>query len=131
MTTLDPKALEAAEEAMAGMNRLNAQRAAWGQPLLGAGIALHVGDVMYGNIGASDRLDFTVIGPAVNFVTRLEGLTRRFGRPLLTSAPFAEALAAGPRAGDLVSLGFHPTKGLLQPVEVFGLMPTASIDTGP
>ncbi len=110
------EALAAADEAMAGMTSLNAQRAAWGQPLLGAGIALHVGDVLYGNIGAPDRLDFTVIGPAVNLVTRLEGLTRALDRPLLTSAAFA---AACPEGG-LRSLGLHAVKGLQDPVEVFG-----------
>jgi len=123
-------ALAAAEDAMAGMERLNGQRAAWGQPRLGAGIALHVGEVMYGNIGAPDRLDFTVIGPAVNLVSRLEGLTRRFDRPLVTSAAFATALGPG---RPLVSLGFHPVKGLREPVEVYGLasgdlpMPTPSV----
>ncbi|QJE74373.1 adenylate/guanylate cyclase domain-containing protein [Aerophototrophica crusticola] len=110
-------AMGAAEEAMAGMEAVNAERAAWGIPQLGAGIAMHVGDVLYGNIGTTDRLDFTVIGPAVNLVTRLEGLTRTLDRPLLTSAEFA---AAWP--GDrLKSLGYHPVKGLKEPVEVFGL----------
>ncbi|MFM2042689.1 MAG: hypothetical protein RLY86_1265 [Pseudomonadota bacterium] len=114
-------ALDAAAEAMAGMRRLNAQRAAWGMPKLGAGIALHVGDVLYGNIGATTRLDFTVIGPAVNLVTRLEGLTRRFDRRLLTSAAFAAALDGLDRREELISLGAHPVKGLDRPVEVFGL----------
>lgn len=112
-------ALDAARDAQAGMERLNAQRAAWGQPRLGAGIALHHGDVMFGNIGAPDRLDFTVIGPAVNLVTRLEGLTRGLGRGLVTSADFARAC---PDAG-LASLGLHPVRGLDRPVELFGLDP--------
>jgi len=111
------RALRAASEALAGMRRLNEQRAIWGHPALGAGIALHVGDVMYGNIGAPDRLDFTVIGPAVNLVTRLERLTRRFERDLVASAGFARTCPKMP----LESLGFHPIKGLREPVEVFGL----------
>lgn len=115
-------AIDAATEAIAVMKRLNAQRAAWGQPMMGAGIALHVGEVMYGNIGAADRLDFTVIGPAVNFVTRLEGVTRQLDRSLLTSAAFADVLSRGPLAGRLTSLGHYPIKGLIQPVEVFGLV---------
>jgi adenylate cyclase len=98
------------------MKRLNAQRAAWGQPILKAGIALHVGDVMYGNIGAPDRLDFTVIGPAVNLVSRIEGLCKRMDREVLASCAFAA------NCGDsMVSLGFQPVKGMTRPVEVFGL----------
>lgn len=118
-------ALDAAEEAIAGMRRINAQRAAWGQPQLGAGIALHLGDVLYGNIGATDRLDFTVIGPAVNLVTRLEELTRNLDRQLLTSAEFAQALADSDRADALTSLGQYPVKGLGYQVEVFGRSETA------
>ncbi|HYC03438.1 MAG TPA: adenylate/guanylate cyclase domain-containing protein [Azospirillaceae bacterium] len=109
-------ALKAALDAVAGMKRLNAQRAAWGQPILKAGIALHLGDVMYGNIGAPDRLDFTVIGPAVNLVSRIEGLCKRLDREVLASSAFAAQCG-----GDMVSLGFQPVKGMAQPVEVFGL----------
>jgi len=110
------RALDAAEEALAGIARRNAERAAWGDPVLRCGIALHIGDVMYGNIGAPNRLDFTVIGPSVNLVSRLEGLCKRLDRDVLTSAAFAEA------CGDrLVSLGWHPVKGMPEPVEVYGL----------
>jgi len=108
-------ALAAADDAVAEMGRLNAERRAWGQPTLRAGIALHVGDVMYGNIGAPNRLDFTVIGPAVNLVNRLEGLCTRMDRTILTSAELARACPQ-----ELVSLGFQPVKGLSEPVEVFG-----------
>lgn len=110
------RALDAAEAALNAMNRLNAERAAWGQPVLRCGLALHIGDVMYGNIGAPNRLDFTVVGPAVNLVTRIEGLCVRLDRPVLTSATLAAA------CGDrLESLGWHPVKGLAEPVEVYGL----------
>lgn len=110
------RALTAAEEALAAMHTLNGERAAWGQPILRCGISLHVGDVMYGNIGAPDRLDFTVIGPAVNLLSRIEGLCSRLDRPVLTSAAFASLCP-----GRLSSLGWHPVKGLAEPVEVYGL----------
>ncbi len=109
-------ALGAAEAAIAGMRALNAERADWGQPWLGCGIALHVGDVMYGNIGAPDRLDFTVIGPAVNLASRIEGLCQPLGRQLLASRAFADT-AGTP---GLVTLGLHRVRGLDAPVEVLG-----------
>jgi adenylate cyclase len=109
-------ALQAAETAIAGMQALNAERADWGQPYLGCGIALHAGDVMYGNIGAPDRLDFTVIGPAVNLASRIEGLCQSLDRQLLTSRAFAD-LAGG---CGLVPLGAHRVRGLDTPVEVLG-----------
>lgn len=117
------KALEAAMAAISAMERLNAARAAWGQPTLRCGIALHIGDVMYGNIGSPTRLDFTVIGPAVNLVSRIEGLCAELDRTVLTSAAFAAAFAdACTGCGSrLAALGRHPVKGLADPVEVFEL----------
>ncbi|MGH6905297.1 MAG: adenylate/guanylate cyclase domain-containing protein [Geminicoccaceae bacterium] len=75
---------------------------------------LHVGQVVYGNIGSPDRLDFTVLGPAVNLVSRLEGLAKQLNRPLLCSAAFAHELDA-----PLASLGRFPLKGVAEPQEVF------------
>jgi adenylate cyclase len=75
---------------------------------------LHVGQVVYGNIGSPDRLDFTVLGPAVNLVSRLEGLAKQLNRPLLCSAAFAHELDA-----PLASLGRFPLKGFAEPQEVF------------
>jgi adenylate cyclase len=109
-------ALDAAADAIKEMELRNRELQAWGLPVLKAGIALHVGDVMYGNIGAPDRLDFTVIGPAVNLVSRIQGLSSELMRPVLTSEAFAAQCAE-----RLVSEGRHPVKGLKEPIQVFGL----------
>src|SRR5439155_764479 len=85
------RALAAAAAAQAALSEENLTRVAAGKPRIGYGIALHVGDVMYGNIGSDSRLDFTVIGPAVNLTARIEGLCGKLGRSLLLSADFADA----------------------------------------
>jgi len=109
------RALSAAHDALAGLDDLNRSRAWAERPVLKAGIGLHLGDVIYGNVGSLDRLDFTVIGPAVNLAFRLESLTKVLGTPLLTSKIFADDAP-----GHLVSLGFQSVQGLDEPVEVFG-----------
>jgi adenylate cyclase len=112
-------ALQAVAEAR---ERLVGAMAADGMPL--AFIAtLHVGQVVYGNIGSPDRLDFTVLGPAVNLVSRLEGLAKELGRPLLCSAAFAAALDV-----PLASVGRFALKGVTEPEEVFA---PAAPDDGP
>ena len=114
-----PASLRALAAATRGLDRLaatNRERAENAQPELRCGIGLHLGEVIYGNVGAADRLDFTVIGPAVNLASRIEGLTKRLTRPLLTSRAFAEICPQ-----PLVSLGLHPVRGLYHPEEVFGL----------
>jgi len=70
------RALDAAMEAMQALAALNEARAAAGLPAVTVDIALHVGEVLYGNVGATDRLDFTVIGPAINEIARIEALCR-------------------------------------------------------
>jgi class 3 adenylate cyclase len=77
---------------------------------------LHLGDMLWGNIGAADRLDFTAIGPAVNLVSRLEGLCRPLGRSVLLSGAFAAETAT-----PLVSLGEHRLRGIAAPCIVFTL----------
>lgn len=86
------------------------------EPELRCAVALHLGEVSYGNIGAPDRLDFTVIGPAVNHAVRLEQLAARLGLPLIASAAFAEASPAALR-----SLGRHALRGVAEPQEAFAL----------
>jgi adenylate cyclase len=84
-------ALRAARGGLAAMDALNTARAGAGKPVLHFGLALHIGDVSYGNIGAPHRLDFTVIGPAVNFTSRLEEQTKLTGHTVLISRDFAVA----------------------------------------
>jgi adenylate cyclase len=109
-------ALAAGEAILERLTRENEARSAAGQALIRIGIGLHLGEVFYGNVGAADRLDFTAIGPAVNLACRLEGLTKRMGRPLILSQDFA-----GFCDRKLLSLGFQPVKGLGEPEEVFAL----------
>ena len=87
---------------------------------LRAGIGLHIGTVMYGNVGSADRLDFTVIGPATNMAFRLEALTKQLGRPVLASHAFADAVDM-----PLVSLGKQPIRGF-QDVRMSDYPSTAS-----
>jgi adenylate cyclase len=104
-------AVGAAEKARAGLAEL---RKLPGGAELDFGVALHVGDVMYGNIGTSQRLDFTVIGPAVNLTARLESLAGALGEPIVVSADIAKALG-----GKAESIGRHNLKGMAAPVEAF------------
>jgi class 3 adenylate cyclase len=101
------QALKAARGARAGMAALNSERQARGDNALAFGLALDLGDVMYGNIGAPDRLDFTVIGPTVNRASRLEALCKRLDCPVLTSAAFAEACGEA-----LAPLGAYALPGI-------------------
>jgi len=112
--------MSAAQTALKNAERLQAERRAAGKSEFRCGIALHVGDVMYGNIGAADRLDFTVIGPAVNLVSRIEALNPSLEVPLVFSAAYAEHWGGPSR-----SLGLHDLKGIAEPQEVFTLADTA------
>jgi adenylate cyclase len=111
------RALDAAAAATAAIAALNERRAAAGAPPARFGLALHIGEVMFGNIGASARLDFTVIGPAVNYAARLEKLSASLGRAVVVSA----ALAALLPPERLVPLGRHALKDVEAPQAVFGL----------
>jgi len=113
-------ALTAAKEAQARMAKLNQTRAQRGEPPLGFGLALHMGDVTYGNIGVAERLEFTVIGAAANEAARLEGLCKTLNRSVLISGEFKRCFP-----GELVSLGRHTLRGVRTPQEVFTLPETA------
>ena len=112
------RALDAAAEAMRSIDRLNADRTRIGKPIAVVDLALHVGEVLYGNVGAVDRLDFTVIGPAVNEVARIETLCEPLGRKVLVSAALAAAVADGKR---LQALGAHVLRGVREPTKIFAL----------
>ena len=114
-------ALDAAEDALARVAAVNAVRLAAGEPIMDLDIALHLGEVLYGNVGTDERLDFTVIGPAVNEASRIEALCGQLGRRVLTSVALAQA--AGSERHRLESLGLHPLRGVAQPQELFGLAP--------
>jgi adenylate cyclase len=107
------RALDAARAARAKLAEINRARAARGRRPLAYGLALHLGDVMFGNIGTPDRLAFSVIGPTVNEVARLESLTKSLKRGLVASAAFA---AACPVKWE--SLGKHEIRGVALPIEV-------------
>jgi adenylate cyclase len=112
------RALDAAAEAMRNLDRLNADRARMGKPTAMVDLALHLGEVLYGNVGAVDRLDFTVIGPAVNEVARIETLCEPLARRVLVSAELAAAIHDKAR---LEPLGAHLLRGVREPKEIFAL----------
>ena len=112
------QALAAATEAMAAIDQMDRMRHAVGKRAGTVDLALHLGSVLYGNIGAADRLDFTVIGSAVNEVARIEALCEPLGRNLLVSAEFAAAVGPDCR---LVSLGEHSLRGVRGAREIYGV----------
>jgi adenylate cyclase len=85
-------------------------------------LGLHIGDVFYGNIGSEDRLDFTVIGPAVNEVARIASMGTSVGRAIVISDAFAAATPEPERAG-LVSVGRYALRGVGRAQELFTLDP--------
>jgi adenylate cyclase len=108
------RAAASVSDAMLVLNRI---RSAAGEPTVRFGLALHIGEVMFGNIGASQRLDFTVIGPAVNHAARLEKLCSALDRPVIMSAAMASLLTEG----ELQPLGKHVLKDIDEPQLVYGL----------
>ena len=114
------RALDAARDALQRIDACNSDRQSNGLPLIHSGIGLHLGDVVYGNIGTRERLEFSVIGAAANEAARLEGMCKLLGRTILISETFARVVK-----GDLVSLGYHAFRGVSEPQEIFTI-PTRS-----
>lgn len=109
-------AVDAAREAERGMTEFNAARESGGEQPLSFGIGLHVGAVGYGNIGTATRLDFTVIGPAVNLASRLQELSEQLGRSTMLSGTLATYAV-----DQTVELGEHRLRGEPGPVMIHGL----------
>ena len=112
------RALRCALAMRAAMNELNAERQRKGLATLRAGFGMHTGRVIAGNVGSSERLEYTVIGDAVNVAARVESLTRQLGADILCTAATREA------AGDAFvtrALGSVEVKGRTAPVEVFAV----------
>ncbi len=111
-------ALKAAAELRRSFLGFNQDREAVAKPVMDFGLALHLGDVLYGNIGANDRLDFTVVGPAVNEASRIQALCRPLERNVLISRAFRNAADVTdlPR-----SLGLHKLRDVQEPQELFTL----------
>jgi adenylate cyclase len=115
-------ALEAEHQFRKNTIALNARRAKQGLPITSAYIGLHVGEVFYGNIGSEDRLDFTVVGPAVNEVSRIASMCRSIDRDLLASSEFRAGLDATGRR-YLVSTGRYALRGIGRAQDLYTLDP--------
>src|ERR1700756_297862 len=115
-------ALRATIAARQGIAELNKHRAAKGKPLTYMYLGLHVGNVFYGNVGSRERLDFPVLGPAVNEAIRIAAMCRSVDQPVLMSTAFAEV---GNIRRRLVSVGRYALRGVSHPQELFTLNPEA------
>jgi adenylate cyclase len=120
-------ALRAEHRFRRNMRALNTRRAADQRPVTTAHVGLHVGEVFYGNIGSEDRLDFTVVGPAVNEVSRIASMCRSVERELLMSSAFRSGLDAGGR-DYLVSTGRFVLRGISRAQELYTLDPDIAAD---
>jgi adenylate cyclase len=107
-------AIAAAADAASRIETLNQQRQKSGEPALEYGLGLHVGDVMYGNIGSPERIEFTVVGAAANMAARIESQCKVLAKPLLISSKFADVFP-----GQLQSVGHHQLDGIEVEQELF------------
>jgi adenylate cyclase len=117
------RALKAEREMRKRVRELNDRRGGEGRATTSVYVGLHIGEVLYGNIGSTDRLDFTVVGPAVNETSRIASMCRSVDRPVLISSAFSEALPAYKRR-DLVSVGRFALRGVGRAQDLFTLDPT-------
>jgi adenylate cyclase len=117
-------ALVAERDMRARIAALNERRAGEGRPVTSVYLGLHIGDVFYGNIGSQERLDFTVIGPAVNEVSRIASMCGSVDRDVVLSADFAAAAAPAERS-RLVSVGRFALRGVARAQELFTIDPAA------
>jgi adenylate cyclase len=115
------QALKALKSCMKELREVRNRRANAGLPVTDMSVALHVGEVLYGNFGGEDRLDFTVVGPAVNELARISGLTRSVDQRAIYSAAFKQA--AGGLSEHAISLGRFALRGVESPSELFTLDP--------
>ena len=122
--TASAKALRAEADMRKRVQALNERRRAEERAVTSVYLGLHIGEVFYGNVGSIDRLDFTVVGPAVNETSRIASMCRSVDRPVLVSTAFAEALPAADRA-RLVSVGRFALRGVGRAQELFTLDPEA------
>ena len=99
-----------------GVAKLNKRRSAEKKPTTDMYLGLHVGEVFYGNVGSRERLDFTVLGPAVNEASRIAAMCRSVDQPILLSTAFADV---GEMKRRLLSVGRYALRGLSQPRELF------------
>ena len=110
-------ALAAADAAFGQISELKRQRSARGLPATDLYLGLHLGEVVYGNFGSRERLDFTVVGPAVNEVSRIAGMCSMIDQPVLASSAFFAALGA--EQTRLISAGRYALRGVSEPQDLY------------
>jgi len=115
-------ALQAEASLRSGSKAVNERRAAGRHPVTSVYLGLHIGEVFYGNIGSEDRLDFTVVGPAVNEASRIAAMCRSVDRSVVLSSEFAAATPE-PERSTLVSVGRYALRGVGRAEELFTLDP--------
>ena len=116
------RALRAEAKMRLRIAELNEKRAGEGRPVTGVNLGLHIGEVLYGNIGSATRLDFTVVGPAVNEVSRIVALCRSVDRDNLFSSDFVAATPE-PERSHLVSIGRFALRGVSRAQDLYTLDP--------
>jgi adenylate cyclase len=122
------QALMAADAAFTALAEVSARRSSEGLPATGAYLALHIGDVFYGNIGGADRLDFTVIGPAVNEAARISAMCRPLAQDILVSQAFADVLPDSHTR--LLPMGSHRLRGVAQAQVLHAVVPATRRQDG-